>query len=88
MGVKLSNNTVASHKLKKSKRLNKDKVDLKVGNGVKVVALVVGTYYFSLSSGLILQLNNCYFVSIHFRSIISISYLALNGFIFIIKGKC
>jgi hypothetical protein len=76
------------HKLKKSKRLNKDKVDLKVGNGVKVVAFVVGTYYFSLSSRLILQLNNCYFVSIHFRSIIFISYLALNGFIFIIKGKC
>ena len=76
------------HKLKKSKRLNKDKVNLKVGNGVKVVALAGGTYYFTLSSGLILQLNNCYFVSIHYRNIISISYLALNEFIFIIKGKC
>jgi hypothetical protein len=37
---------------------------------------------------LILELDNCYFVSVLSRNSISISYLALNGFIFMIEGKC
>jgi hypothetical protein len=36
---------------------------------------------------LILELDNCYFVSVLSRNNISISYLALNGFIFMIEGK-
>ncbi|KAL4351861.1 hypothetical protein GQ457_06G015580 [Hibiscus cannabinus] len=42
--------------------LAKGDVDLRVGNGARVVALAVGTYVLSLPSGLILNLENCYFV--------------------------
>jgi hypothetical protein len=42
------------HELKKSRRLNISKVDLWVGNGARVVALIVRTYYFTFPNGLIL----------------------------------
>jgi hypothetical protein len=73
--------------LKKSSRLYKDEVDLRVRNEARVVVLVVRTYYFTLLSDLILKLDNCYFVPILSRNIIFISYLALNGFKFIIMRK-
>jgi hypothetical protein len=63
-------------------------VDLHVGNGAKVVALVVETYNLTLLSRMLLNLDNCYFVSVLTRSIVSISYLDLNGFKFIIEKKC
>jgi hypothetical protein len=63
-------------------------VDLRVINGARVVALVMWTYYFTLSSGLILELDNCYFALVLSRSIISFSYVVLNRFEFIIEGKC
>jgi len=70
------------------RRLNKGEVDLRVINGARVVALVMWTYYFTLSSGLILELDNCYFALVLSRSIISFSYVVLNRFEFIIEGKC
>ncbi|KAL9227734.1 hypothetical protein vseg_003386 [Gypsophila vaccaria] len=48
--------------LTRSRRLGKGEVDLRVGNGARVAALAVGTYSFSLPAGLVLELNNCYFV--------------------------
>ena len=62
-------------------------MDLRVGNGAKVVALTVETYYFTLSNGFILELDTFYFVLVFSRNIISISYVALNRFKFIIKRK-
>ena len=58
--------------LKKIKRLVEGRVDLWLSNEVKVVALalgtsyvlVVGTSYFVLLNGLILELYNFYFVPI------------------------
>ncbi|KAI5411575.1 hypothetical protein KIW84_056585 [Lathyrus oleraceus] len=50
--------------LKRSRDLAKGEVDLRVGNGAKVVALAVGTYVLTLPSGLIIQLENCYYVPI------------------------
>ena len=48
--------------LKRSRILAKAKVDLWVGNRARVVALAVGTYDLTLPSGLILSLENCYYV--------------------------
>ena len=62
-------------------------MDLRVGNGAKVVALTVETYYFTLSNGFILELDTFYFVLVFSRNIISISYVALNRFKFIIERK-
>jgi hypothetical protein len=63
-------------------------MDLQVANRAKVVALAIKTYYFTLSSELILELDNYFFFSVLSRNIISIFYLAFNGFKFIIEGKC
>ena len=62
-------------------------VDLHVGNGSRVVPLVVGTYSFTLPSGLVLDLHNCYFIPSLTRNIISISCLDKNGFSFLFKDN-
>ena len=69
--------------LKNSRSLAKGEVDLRVGNKARVAALVVGTYYLSFPSRLVLELDNCYYVLAMSRNIISIS--CLDGFSFIIK---
>ena len=73
--------------LKNSRSLAKGKVDLQVGNGSRVAALVVGTYYLSLPLGLVLELDNCYYVPTMSRNIISISCLDMVEFSFIIKNN-
>ena len=73
--------------LKKSRKLAKGEVDLRVGNGARVVALAVGIYTLSLPSGLILDLKDCYFVPTLTENIISISCLDLDGFTIITKNK-
>jgi len=74
--------------LSNSRALEKGQVDLRVGNGARVVALAVGTFHLSLPSGMVLELNNCYHVPAISRNIISISCLDLDGFHFLIKDKC
>ena len=76
------------HGLKRSRDLAKGEVYLRVGNGAKVVALAVGTYVLTLPSGLIIQLENCYYVPAISRNIISIACLDKFGFSFIIKNNC
>ena len=71
--------------LKNNISLAKGEVDLRVGNGARVVALAIGTYYLSLPLGLVLELDNCYYVPAMSRNIISISCLDMVGFSFIIK---
>ena len=73
--------------LKRRRSLTKGEVDLRVGNGAKVAALAVGTYELALPSGLILSLNNCYYVPAMSRNIISVACLDLDGFDFIIKNN-
>ena len=58
-----------------------------MGNGAKVAALAVGTYFLTLPGGLVLVLNNCYFVLAMSRNIISISSLALDGYKFVIENN-
>ena len=48
--------------LKRSRDLAKGEVDLRVGYGTKVAALAVGTFVLTLPSGLIIQLENYYYV--------------------------
>ena len=67
----------------------KGEVDLRVGNGARVAALAVGTYDITLPSGLVLSLENCYYVPTMSRNIIFISCLDKIGFEFIIRNnKC
>ena len=72
--------------LKKSRDLHKDEVDLRVGNGAKVAALAVGSYCLSLPSGVLLNLNNCYYVSSINRDLISNLMLDSEGITFVIKN--
>ncbi|XP_058733051.1 uncharacterized protein LOC131604637 [Vicia villosa] len=48
--------------LQRSRELEKGEVDPRVGNGAKVAALAIGTYVLTLPSGLIIHLENCYYV--------------------------
>jgi hypothetical protein len=66
----------------------RDDVDLRVGNGAKVAVLAVNNYSLLLPSGLVLELNNCYFVPTLNKNIISASCLEDDGFEFVIKNKC
>ncbi|KAK8593532.1 hypothetical protein V6N12_045612 [Hibiscus sabdariffa] len=69
------------------RNLAKGDVDLRVGNGARVAALAVGTYVLSLPSGLILNLENCYFVPSLTKNIISMSCLDKMGFEISIKNN-
>ena len=75
--------------LSRSRDLKKGEVHLRVSNGAKVAALAVGTHELILPSGLLLMLNNCFFIPVLSRNIISVSCLDNEGFSFIIKNnKC
>lgn len=71
----------------KTKLWQKDEMDIWIGNSVRVAILAGGTCSFSLTICWVHELENCYFVSILTRNIISISCLVTNGFKFIIEGK-
>ena len=63
-------------------------IDLHIGNGASVAALAVGTYLLTLPSGLVLELENCYYVPAMSRNIISVSCLDKKGFSLLIKNNC
>jgi hypothetical protein len=69
-------------------RFTNGELDVRVGNGAKVVTIAVGTFHLSLSSGLVLKLNNCYCIPILCKNIISSSCLEeVDGYEIIIKNK-
>jgi len=45
-------------RLSEARKLEKDEVNLQVGNGVRVAILAMGTYFLSLPLGLTLELRN------------------------------
>ena len=57
--------------LQNKRRLTKDEVMMRVGNGSKVDVIVVGMLLLHLPSGLVLDLNNCYLVLALSMNIIS-----------------
>ena len=62
---------------------------MRVGNRAKVAVLAVGTYHLSLPSGLVMELNNCYFIVALSKNNISSSCLEDDGgYEIIIKNKC
>ena len=63
-------------------RLAQDEVTMRVGNGSKVDVIVVGTLPPHLTSGLVLDLNNCYLVPPLSMNIISGSCLMRDGYSF------
>ena len=73
--------------LRRSRTLAKGEVDLRVGNGAKIATLAVGTYNLSLPTGLILELENCFYVLAICRNIISVSCLDKKGFSFFIQNN-
>ncbi|KAK1647072.1 hypothetical protein QYE76_064877 [Lolium multiflorum] len=63
------------------KKKKEDEVTMRVGNGSKV-DVIVGTLPLHLPSGLVLSLNNCYFVPALSMNIISGSCLMQDGYSF------
>jgi hypothetical protein len=61
--------------LKIIRRFARDDMDLRVRNGAKVAALAVNNYSLSLPSGLVLELNNCYFVPVVFSILLIMNQL-------------
>ena len=55
-------------------------VDLHVGNGARVAALAIGALPLALPSGLVMELNNCYYVPALSKNIISASCLGAEGY--------
>lgn len=71
--------------LKRSTTLSKGEVDLRVGNGVKIVVLAIEISELTLPSWFIIRLENCYYVhAINMKLIFSLKKF---DFSFIIKNK-
>ncbi len=68
--------------LQRPRRLAKDEVLMRVGNGVKVVVKAVGVLPLHLPSGFVLELSNCYYVPALCKNIISGSCLLQDGYSF------
>ena len=66
--------------LQKVRKLAKNEVVMRVGNGAGIAAQAVGIMPLRLPSGFILELNNCYFVPGLCRNIISGSCLVHDGY--------
>ena len=67
--------------------LTEGEVDLRMGNGAKVVAIVVGEVNLRLTSENILVLDTCYYVPSIIKNIISISCLNKLGYRFISENN-
>ena len=72
----------SQQELRNKQRLAKDEVTMRVGNGSKVDVIAVGTLPLHLPSGLVLDLNNCYFVPALSMNIIYGSCLMRDGYSF------
>src|SRR3954464_2595622 len=68
--------------LRNRRRLVKDEVTMRVGNGCRIEVLAVGTKHLSLPSGLVLVLNNCYYVPALSVNIVSGSCLKRDHYSF------
>ena len=60
--------------------LSKGEVDLRDGNGARVVAIEIGDFTLCLPLGLEIKLKNCYYVPAMSRNIISVSTLDYDRF--------
>ena len=60
--------------------MERGEVDIRVGNKARVAALEVRTMQLHLPSGFLMNLNNCYYVLVLSRNIISASCLMRQGY--------
>ena len=67
--------------------LAKDEVILCMENGAKVATLAIEFCSLSLSSRLVMELSNYYYVPSIRKNIIFISYLIMDGYSFKIRNK-
>ena len=65
-----------------SRRLREDDMISQLDSGAKVASEAVGTHPLWLSSGVRLDLKDCYYVSVASQNLIFISVLAQDGFDF------
>jgi hypothetical protein len=77
----------SKQELQNKRRLAKDEVMMRVGNGSRVEAIAVGTLPLHLPSGLVINLNNCYLVPALSMNIISGSCLMRDGYSFKSENK-
>ena len=66
--------------LVRTRSVARGEVDIRVGNKARVAALEVGTMQLHLPSGFLMELNNCYYVPVLSRNIISASCLMRQGY--------
>jgi hypothetical protein len=72
-----------------TRRCAKGELDIRIHNGAKVAAIAVGTFHLPLPLGLVLELNNCYYIPALCKNMISSSWLEeVDGYEIIIKNKC
>ena len=71
----VAHNCNSKQELRNKRRLAKDEVTMRVGNGSKVDVIAVGTLPLHLPTGLVLNLNNCYLVLALSMNIVSGSRL-------------
>ncbi|KAJ9567480.1 hypothetical protein OSB04_003446 [Centaurea solstitialis] len=60
--------------------LRKDRSNLRVGEGTPLIAEAVGSYSLSLPSGVVLELENCYYVPKMIKNVMSFDLLVDQGF--------
>ncbi|KAJ9547425.1 hypothetical protein OSB04_019968 [Centaurea solstitialis] len=72
-----SGNHICNHLqgFRRRETLRKDRSNLRVGEGTMLVAEAVGSYSLSLPSGLVLELENCYYVPKMIKNVISFDLL-------------
>ncbi|KAJ9544634.1 hypothetical protein OSB04_024341 [Centaurea solstitialis] len=72
-----SGNHICNHLqgFKRRETLRKDRSNLRVGEGTMLVAEAVGSYSLSLPSGLVLELDTCYYVPKMIKNILSFDLL-------------
>ncbi|KAL0462479.1 UNVERIFIED_CONTAM: hypothetical protein Slati_0135500 [Sesamum latifolium] len=74
--------------LQRSRKLSKDEVVLRLGDGKAVAAEAVGTINLVISDHVRLELKDCYFVPSMIKNIISIPLLDNAGFEFLVNKNC
>ncbi|KAJ9541549.1 hypothetical protein OSB04_028055 [Centaurea solstitialis] len=62
------------------KTLRKDHSNLRVGEGTPLIVEAVGSYSLSLPSGLVLELDNCYYIPNMIKNVLSFDLLVDQGF--------
>ncbi|KAJ9556102.1 hypothetical protein OSB04_010716 [Centaurea solstitialis] len=62
------------------KTLRKDRSNLRVGEGTPLIAEAVGSYSLSLPSGLVLELDKCYYIPNMIKNVLSFDLLVDQGF--------